>query len=283
LKIPIHIAEKLLHLTEEGETLPSSKAKHRVIDELIEERIVISTGRIQKKLSLPNKKALDLYLHNKFGINDLKKFIEVNKKEEIRREEHISVSSDSKNSRVRTFKGFLVNCFNPIPGTLRGEPITLNPANGMFQFVYDFEDFLPEQSVTIVGVENAENFRFVEKQKALFQHTQPLFVSRYPQTQSKDLLTWLLSIPNKYLHYGDFDFAGIGIYMNEFKKHLGQKATFYIPENIEVLIKRYGNRTLYDRQKITFSESDIHEEHLLNLIELIHTFKKGLEQEILIT
>jgi hypothetical protein len=281
LKIPVHIAEKLLLLSQ-GETISSSKAKHTVVDELTEERIVVSTGRIQKKLLIPNKKALDLYLQNKYGINDLKKYIDVNKKNHVRREEHISVSSDSKNSHVRTFKGFLVNCFNPIQGTLRGEPVTLNPAVGMFQFVYDFEDFAPDQSVTIVGVENAENFRYVEKQNYLFQHIQPLFVSRYPQTQIKDLLSWLRSISNNYLHFGDFDFAGIGIYLNEFKKHLDQKATFYVPENIEELIKTYGNKTLYDRQKITFSESDIQEERLLNLIELIHTYKKGLEQEILI-
>jgi len=281
LKIPVHIAEKLLLLSQ-GETISSSKAKHTVVDELTEERIVVSTGRIQKKLLIPNKQALDLYLQNKYGINDLKKYIDVNKKNHVRREEHISVSSDSKNSHVRTFKGFLVNCFNPIQGTLRGEPVTLNPADGMFQFVYDFEDFAPDQSVTIVGVENAENFRYVEKQNYLFQHIQPLFVSRYPQTQIKDLLSWLRSISNNYLHFGDFDFAGIGIYLNEFKKHLDQKATFYVPENIEELIKTYGNKTLYDRQKITFSESDIQEERLLNLIELIHTYKKGLEQEILI-
>jgi len=35
-----------------------------------------------------------------------------------------------------------------------------------------------------------------------------LFVSRYPQTQSKDLLNWLQSIPNPYLHFGDFDLTG---------------------------------------------------------------------------
>lgn len=281
MKIPLQIAEKLLLLSQ-GETIASSKAKHAVVDELTEERIVVSTGRIQKKLLIPNKQALHLYLHNKYGINDLEKYIAINKKDHVRREEHISVSSDSKNSHVRTFKGFLVNCFSPVQCTLRGESITLNPANGMFQFVYDFEEFLPSQSVTIVGVENAENFRYVEKQQSLFQHIQPLFVSRYPQTQSKDLLSWLQSIPNNYLHFGDFDFAGIGIYINEFKKYLDQKATFYIPENIEELLKTYGNTLLYDRQKITFSESDIQEEHLLKLVELIHTYKKGLEQEILI-
>ena len=46
-----------------------------------------------------------------------------------------------------------------------------------------------------------------------------LFVCRYPQ--SNDLIKWLQSIPNRYLHFGDLDFAGINIYLNEFKKYLG--------------------------------------------------------------
>ena len=37
------------------------------------------------------------------------------------------------------------------------------------------------------------------------------------------------SIPNNYLHFGDFDLAGIGIYVNEYKCHLSNKSSFYIP------------------------------------------------------
>ena len=70
------------------------------------------------------------------------------------------------------------------------------------------------------------------------------------------------TIPNPYLHFGDLDFAGIGIYLNEFKKHL-------------------GNRELYDNQKSNFDERDI-ENSLKVLIESIHEYKKGLEQEVLI-
>ncbi|GHT75088.1 hypothetical protein AGMMS50262_09440 [Bacteroidia bacterium] len=107
-------------------------------------------------------------------------------------------------------------------------------------------------------------------------------VSRYPQNQSKDLLKWLQIIPNKYLHFGDFDFAGIGIYLNEYKKHLGNKASFFIPENIEQILEIYGNKELYNNQKINFNEENLTEENLKQLIPLIHKYKKGLEQEIFI-
>jgi len=89
-------------------------------------------------------------------------------------------------------------------------------------------------------------------------------------------------MPNKYLYFGDFDFAGIGIYLNEYKKYLGEKSEFFVPENIEYLFDNYGNKELYDNQKINFETKPIDEFELLKLIEIIHKYKKGLEQEIFI-
>ncbi|MYY46422.1 DUF7281 domain-containing protein [Elizabethkingia anophelis] len=281
MKIPVHIAQKIAQLSQ-GETLPSSVAKHSIIEELISERIIERTGRIQKKIQLINRKALFLYLQNNYGINDLEKYIEVSQKENVQRSELVEISSNSKLKNVRTFKGFLVNSYLPIQATLNGEETTLNFTEGTFQFIYDFENFIPENNITIVGIENAENFRWIAKQKHLFEDIKPLFVSRYPQNQSKDLVKWLQSIPNNYLHFGDFDFAGIGIYLNEFKTHLPKKASFFIPENIEILIADKGNKNRYDKQKINFNTETIEDEKLSQLIQIIHYYKKGLDQEIFI-
>ncbi|SEM44938.1 hypothetical protein SAMN05421856_103301 [Chryseobacterium taichungense] len=281
MKIPIHIAQKIVQLSQ-GETLPSSVAKHFIIEELISERIIERTGRIQKKLQLINRNTLFLYLQNKYGISDLEKYIEVSQKENVQRSDLVEISSNSKLKNVRTFKGFLVNSYLPIQATLNGEETTLNFTEGTFQFIYDFENFIPENNITIVGIENAENFRWIAKQKKLFADIKPLFVSRYPQNQSKDLVKWLQSIPNNYLHFGDFDFAGIGIYLNEFKRHLPEKASFFIPENIEILIAEKGNKKRYDQQKINFKTESIEDEKLAQLIQTIHCYKQGLDQEIFI-
>lgn len=281
MKLPIHIAQKLVQLIE-GETLAASTAKHSIIEDLVTERIIERSGRIQKRLHLVNAKALTQYLQNKYGINSLKKYIEIAQKEDAQRSELVSISSNSKLRNVRTFKGFLVNGYHPIKATLNGKEITLNFSEGTFQFIYDFESFVPEKNLTIVGVENAENFRWIEKQKYLFEDIKPLFVSRYPQNQSKDLIKWLQAIPNKYLHFGDFDFAGIGIYLNEFKKHLADKAAFFIPEDIEIFIDKYGNKSRYDQQRINFKIENITEEKIVKLIKTIHQYRQGLDQEIFI-
>lgn len=278
MRIPIHIAEKLLRLTQ-GETLAAGSARHPVIEELVAEKIIDRTGRIQKRLSVSENASLFLYLHNKFGINDLQKYIDANRKNVMLRSELVKVSSNSKTRKVRTFKGFLINSYLPVNAMLNDNPITLNFTEGVFQFIYDFERFIPDESLTIVGIENPENFRHIEKQKHLFKNIRPLFVSRYPQNQSKDLRKWLQSIPNSYLHFGDFDFSGIGIYLHEFKKHLSAKAKFFIPDNIETRLAKNGSTERYNVQKINFDVKKIEEDHLIKLISVIHKYKKGLDQE----
>ena len=282
MKIPLRIAKNLLLLIS-GETLADSTTKHPIIDSLVEENILVRKGRIKKSLLMQNREAMTIYLQNHFGVNNLNAYVEAIENEEISRADLAIVSADSKLKTVRTFKGFLVNSFQPLICSLNNEPYLLKPEEGTFTFIYDFEQFVPSSEITIVGIENPENFRQIKLQKKLFGSIQPLFVCRYPQNNSKDLIGWLTNIPNNYLHFGDFDLAGINIYVNEFKKRIGNKTTFYVPENIEGLLNNYGNKDRYNNQKEAFDKQFILEEPaLLELIQLIHKSKKGLDQEVLI-
>lgn len=281
MKVPVHIAEKLLQLLQ-GESIPSSVARHSLIDDLVTEGIIERKGRIKKSLFLSNNKALHTYLQNHCSINDLQQYIQISIQENVLRSDLVAVSSNSKLVKVRTFKGFLINCYSPVQATLDGKQITINPVSGTFQFIYDFEKFVVSPEITIIGIENPENFRHIDRQKYLFKDIKPMFISRYPQNQSKDLIKWLQSIPNNYLHFGDFDFAGIGIYLNEFNKHLADRTEFFVPDNIDKTIDSFGNKKRYDEQKINFEIKSIHEEKLLQLIKIIHKYRKGLDQEFFI-
>ena len=121
--------------------------------------------------------------------------------------------------------------------------------------------------VTIVGIENCENFRWVSKQKELFKHLgKVLFVCRYPQ--SGDLVRWLQKIPNKYIHFGDFDLAGVFIYQNEFYNKLGERASFFVPKDIETRL-RIGSRERYDAQIRRFTHMKITDERIRPIVDLI--------------
>jgi hypothetical protein len=283
MKIPISIAENLI-LLRDGEKVPASKIQHNVVNEMLDNGILKKRilGRSKSLIYLPEKQVLDVFLQNHYGISDLQRYVEVLKTEKLTRADAIAVSSNSKLKRVRTFKGFLVNCYNPVQAKINGKETVINPIEGTFQFIYDFEHFEIPQEITVVGIENPENFRHIDKQKYLFENIEPLFVSRYPQNRSKDLIKWIQSIPNRYLHFGDFDVAGIGIYLNEYKKYLCDKAKFFVPKNIEYLISKYGNKDLYNKQKMSCDKKEITEEKLLELLEILKSLKKGLEQEILI-
>ena len=172
-----------------------------------------------------------------------------------------------------------MNSYQPIDAVLGGKQLTILPPDGTFMFIADYQHFCIPGDVVIVGVENAENFRHIARQKYLFkEYGKVLFVSRYPQSQSKDLLQWLLSIPNKYVHFGDLDLAGVAIYQNEFYRHLGERASLLIPEDYEERISK-GNLDLYNSQLPQYGNMNVEDERVSKLLSCIHRYHRGYEQE----
>ncbi len=279
-KLSLPIVEKLLQLRN-GERIQASRLPQTIFKELLFEKILYKTGKGRGFILLLDKEQFDLYLRNHYNILDLEEYVSALKQENVFRADMIGISTDSKLIRSRSFKGFLVNCYEPVKVSIHGKNMMLHPMPGLFHFVYDFEYFIPDGQLTIVGVENPENFRHIEKQKYLFNDIKPLFISRYPQSQHADIIRWLKSIPNPYLHFGDFDPAGINIYMNEFKRYIPDRCSFFIPLNMEELIKLYGNDERYNKQKLHINPADVSEERLVGLINLIHQYKKGVDQEVL--
>ena len=281
MKLSFKIAKVLVRLIN-GEIVTASSAKSNLIDDLISENILWQKGKHHKTFQLRDEKQLAIYLSNQLQIKDLNLYVSALENKSTSRSDFVKIATDSKKSKERVFKGFLINSYNTIKAKLNSQEIVINPVDGSFIFIYDFETFKINKDITIVGVENSKNFRHIKEQEYLFKNIKPLFISRYPQNQNKDFIKWLQSIPNNYLHFGDFDIAGIGIYLNEYKTHLSEKAAFLIPENVENAIKENGNRDRFDNQKMNFNINKIKEKQLLNLIEVINTEKKGLDQEFYI-
>lgn len=281
MKLSTALARKLLRLTQ-GESLPRGQLRHPVVERMLEEGVLLIRSRgTRQTVYCRNEVGVYRYLENQFGINDLPRFVETIAESNLLRSDLVRTASDSKLKVLRSFRGFLINCFRPLEASLNGAPLQIIPTPGVFTYIHDFEKFIPAEDVTVVGVENGENFRYIERQQQLFPFEKVLFVSRYPQ--SGDMVQWLQGITNRYVHFGDFDFSGINIYLNEFKPWLGSRASFFVPDGVEKLIRDFGNRELYDRQfKSAPSRSCLRELELERLWDLISAEKKGLEQEILI-
>lgn len=211
-----------------------------------------------------------------------------NKSDDMSRADMASYTGNSKIRRKRSFNGFLVNSYQPINATLLNHHYIVNPTEGTFTFIYDWRNFSIPDNVVVIGIENSENYEEIRLQKTIFEDavekitgnraTPILFVSRYPQKNSStDLRNWLVSISNKYIHYGDFDLAGINVFHTEFYKYLKERASFLIPNNIEQLTAN-GSRKRFDSQKIymniTSPLADVQ-----NLIDLIKRYKRCYDQE----
>jgi hypothetical protein len=281
MKPGINIASKLLQLAG-GAELPASSFSAAFIRELVEENIVQERiqGRTKRMLYINNPVALYNWLVQKHGINSLEQYIATLQNDDATRAYNIQAAGDSKLRSVRTFKGFLVNAPQPINAILNEAQLTLHTPPGAFQFIYDYDSFKVPEDVLIVGVENAEVFRHANKLQRYLDKATAIFVSRYPQEQGKDLRAWLQRIPNYYIHFGDYDFAGMNIYVQEYKKYLGDRAMFFMPGNLDELLQQYGNAALYDQQKLNaLTQQD---KELMPFMWRLHAHKKGLEQEVLL-
>ena len=206
------------------------------------------------------------------GDNDLKSY--------ATRSEQAAETGNSKLVMVRSCPGFPVNSYEPITCSLSGNEFVINPPESSFVFIDNWLQFAIPERVIVVGIENMENFRMIRHQRKLFESVLGdvplLFVSRYPQ--SKDLRNWLMGIPNKYVHFGDFDLAGIHIFLTEFYKYLGNRSEFLVPSDIEQRLAK-GSPVRYNKQhgKYCALRTDI--QYLQLLIDLINKYHRGYDQE----
>lgn len=260
------------------ETIAWSALNAEVRQLLINEQLLtISTHRSRKSIYAPNTEALQTFLEQRFeelrGINwDSNDFGDATSRSEL-----AAYSGNSKTKEIRSCPGFMVNSYEPIYAKLNGKDIVIAPEEGTMVFMADWEHFEIPQEVLVIGIENMENFRRIRGQRYLFPTDRPiLFVSRYPQ--SVDLRNWLQLIPNDYLHFGDFDLAGMRIYETEFFKFLGNRASFFIPIDIESRLSN-GSTERYNTQYAKFKNYAPQDKRLLPLYNMVNHYHRCYDQE----
>ena len=259
-----------------GEKIASSRIPKALRETLLSEGLITVTVHGSRK----SVRALDAGRLKQFLIDNDEKFRILDVEGKTSRAKQASSTGNSRLVSVRSCPGFPVNTYEPIECELNGETFVIHPANGSFTFICDWQSFSVPEDVIVVGIENMENFRLVQRQKYLFEEclggNKLLFVSRYPQ--STDLREWLKSIPNRYVHFGDFDLTGIKIFQTEFERHVGERASFMIPSDIEDRIKN-GSSKRYDDQFSHSGNISSKDPGVQALIDIINKYRKGYDQE----
>lgn len=265
----------LLQRLVSGESVAASSLRKDVAAELLDEGLltVITHG------SRRSYAAIDTEASRKFAESHYGGFSFVGK-DGLTRAEMASETGNSKLVMVRSCPGFPVNSYEPIACTMNDREFIVNPGDGSFVFVADWQKFKIPEDVIVVGIENMENFRMIRQQRGLFEQIigsqRLVFVSRYPQ--SSDLRSWLKIIPNRYIHFGDFDLAGINIFLTEFNSYLGNRSSFLIPLDIEERLAK-GSKERYNDQYQKFKSINSNIPDIQHLIDLINKYHRCYDQE----
>lgn len=281
MKITIALIDKL-NLLRNGESLPASQLKGEWVENLVHDGVLISTSHGSRRtLFAPNAETLCKALTSvDERFTDMRLLRKTLLSENTLRSQQASSTGNSKLVMTRSCPGFPVNSYEPIPCTLNELEFVVNPQEGSFLFVTYWQSFFVPDDVVVVGVENMENFRMVRQQRDLFEqcigNNRLLFVSRYPQ--SIDLRSWLQIIPNRYIHFGDFDLAGINIFLTEYNAYLGNRSSFLIPSDIERRLAK-GTIERYNDQYQKFKSLNSNVPEIQHLIDVINRFHRCYDQE----
>jgi hypothetical protein len=281
MKITASLIDKLIRLRN-GESIPASQLRGEWVSELERDGVIVSTSHGSRRVLFAPQPEAFLQAMSAFDerLSDLDLMRDTLQTGETSRSVQASATGNSKLIAVRSCPGFPINTYEPIVCLLNGREMIVNPQEGSFMFISDWQSFSIPQDVVVVGIENMENFRKIHQQRALFDQTigsaRLLFVSRYPQ--SSDLRSWLQTIPNRYVHFGDFDLAGISIFLTEFHAYLGERSSFFIPSDIEQRLPN-GSLERYNAQYPKFKNIRTNIPYLQHLIDTINNYHRCYDQE----
>ncbi len=278
MKISNTLINKLQKLLD-GESVASSTLRKDFAETLLAEGLLT----VQTHGSRRTFRAIDVVALKNFLQTHYEELRTVGDKKQGSYETRFEQAIETGNSKfvmVRSCPGFPVNSYEPIACSLDGKDIVIKPPEGSFVFIDNWEHFTIPEDVVVVGIENMENFRMIRHQRKMFESVLGeiplLFVSRYPQ--SKDLRKWLQGIPNRYVHFGDFDLAGIHIFLTEFHKHLGERSSFLIPSDIEKRLEN-GSQKRYNNQLSRFRNLKCDDKRIQAIIDLINKYHRCYDQE----
>ena len=270
---------KTLQLLIDGSSVAASTLRKDITDALLEEGLLsIQTHGSRRTLRAIDNNALKNFLQMRY--EELRTVGDKDQNSYETRSEQAAETGNSKLVMIRSCPGFPVNSYEPIACSLDGDEFVINPSEGSFVFIDNWHQFTIPEDVIVMGIENMENFRMIRRQRFLFKSVLGdiplLFVSRYPQ--SKDLRKWLQTITNRYVHFGDFDLAGINIFLTEFQQFLGKRSSLFIPLDIEKRLQ-IGSLERYNSQSSRFRNLRCEDKSIMTVIDLINKYHRCYDQE----
>ncbi len=279
MKLTLSLAKKISKLVEEKSLNNSEFKNTKVLKELIDYGIIHLQVKGQKtKILLLSLSKLELYLYQVYGIESLDNFINEALNPLKSRAGISQVSSDTKNFHTEVQAGMYLASYEAINIDINGTNYLLNTPYMSTFFLHKNAKLKLHKDILVVGVENFENLSSISKQAYLFKDSRKkVFIYR-----NKYLREFLSSCFNDYLHFGDFDLAGVNIYLNEIVPRLPhERHNFFLPNNISELLDKANAQDYFLHLK-RFPNLKAKAPYLKDFIALLHQKKRSLHQEFLI-
>ena len=257
----------------------------KLLDVLIECNSIYISGKPQQ-LYLNDEEALFGVINaNGYSVaklEDIDYFIEKDT-QAISRDEVADKYSNTKEIESKSFNGLMIGVFNKLEVTLNNKKQYLSPLDGTGVFIHYTSKLELDNDIILVGVENPQVLWYINRYKHLFNGDKKylfLSISEYKTTYQ---YKWLESFQGEYIHFGDFDLAGISIYLNTVIPKLKncKKYSFLIPDNIFNIIKEKNYTKDYQNHTRFLNIKSKEDEKVQKLIEFIKSYKITLEQESL--
>ncbi len=279
-KLSLSLATALQRLGEEKTLKGSSISDKRLIDAL-EENGIVRIQIINKRsrvIWLSDEKRLQTYLKEYYEINDLRAYIEIGQRGACSRSENAQASTNSKVYKTQVQSGLYIASCEELEISIDAQKTRLHTPSKSALFVHKSACLEIAEDILVVGVENFENLTMIQAQNALFDaKRKKVFIYR-----NAGMLDFVAQCRNDYLHFGDFDLAGVHIYLNEVVPRLPhERHRFFIPENIALLLRKGSSRDyfVHNRKYPGLCSKEV---YLQTFIDLLHQTKRSLHQEFLI-
>ena len=213
-------------------------------------------------------------------IEDLDYFIE-EKNEPKSRDEIADNYSHTKRVESKSFNGLMISVFDKLEVNYNDKKQYFYALDGSGLFLHYTSKLQLDDDVIVVGVENPQVLWYINNYKHLFENDKKylfLCISEYKTTYQ---YKWLESFSGEYIHFGDFDLAGINIYLNTIVPKLkkAKSHSFLIPDNIYEIIKKKNYMLDYSNQTRYLNITSKEDKNLQKLIEFIKSHKITIEQK----
>ena len=213
-------------------------------------------------------------------IEDLDYFIE-EENEPKSRDEIAENYSHTKRVESKSFNGLMISVFDKLEVNYNDKKQYFYALEGSGLFLHYTSKLQLDDDVIVVGVENPQVVWYINNYKHLFENDKKylfLCISEYKTTYQ---YKWLESFSGEYIHFGDFDLAGINIYLNTIVPKLkkAKSHSFLIPDNIYEIIKEKNYMLDYSNQTKYLNITSKEDKNLQKLIEFIKSHKITIEQE----